>query len=289
MLVSDADGTTYVVPMTYRGAPLAGADEALIGTSEHGVLGRRWIYDGAATLSPSPSCSRSRAATSRRSTRTSATPSTDGDPRLVGRGGRRGAARGPRARGSGRRRRRRGRVDRRRGPRRSRRPIPPGRRRPMTRDPRARLDTVTDLSERDIALPDGRTLHMYDAGGDGLPVVWLHGTPNLGPPPRPLFGAAAPARRAVARLRPPRVRGLDAAAAGARSGPPPPTSPRSPTPSVRDGSASSATPAAHRTPSPAPPCCRTGWSRPWRSRGSRPTARPGSTGSRAWRRPASRP
>jgi hypothetical protein len=47
MLVSDADadGTVYVVPMTYRGAPLEGADDALIGTSEHGVLGRRWIYD----------------------------------------------------------------------------------------------------------------------------------------------------------------------------------------------------------------------------------------------------
>ena len=45
MLAADADGTTYVVPMTYRGAPLDGADDALIGTSEHGVLGRRWIYD----------------------------------------------------------------------------------------------------------------------------------------------------------------------------------------------------------------------------------------------------
>ena len=41
------DGTTYHVPMTYRGAPLAGAPEtALVGTSEHGVLGKRWIYDG---------------------------------------------------------------------------------------------------------------------------------------------------------------------------------------------------------------------------------------------------
>ena len=45
LLVADADGTTYVAPMTYRGAPLDGADDALIGTSEHGVLGRRWIYD----------------------------------------------------------------------------------------------------------------------------------------------------------------------------------------------------------------------------------------------------
>ena len=32
--------------MTYRGSPLAGADDALIGTTEHGVLGTRWIYDG---------------------------------------------------------------------------------------------------------------------------------------------------------------------------------------------------------------------------------------------------
>ncbi|WP_055489251.1 hypothetical protein [Streptomyces sp. TP-A0356] len=37
---------TYHVPLSYRGAPLDGADEALLGTSEHGVLGRRWIYDG---------------------------------------------------------------------------------------------------------------------------------------------------------------------------------------------------------------------------------------------------
>jgi hypothetical protein len=32
--------------MTYRGSPLAGADAHLIGTAEHGVLGKRWIYDG---------------------------------------------------------------------------------------------------------------------------------------------------------------------------------------------------------------------------------------------------
>lgn len=38
---------SYQVPLTYRGAPLAGADHALIGTTEHGVLGQRWVYDGA--------------------------------------------------------------------------------------------------------------------------------------------------------------------------------------------------------------------------------------------------
>ncbi|GAB4003942.1 hypothetical protein GCM10029992_47480 [Glycomyces albus] len=38
----------YLVPMGYRGAPLQDAPAgALIGTSEHGVLGPRWIYDGA--------------------------------------------------------------------------------------------------------------------------------------------------------------------------------------------------------------------------------------------------
>ena len=38
--------TAYLVPMTYRGNPLADADAYLIGTAQHGVLGKRWIYDG---------------------------------------------------------------------------------------------------------------------------------------------------------------------------------------------------------------------------------------------------
>ncbi|MFF5582974.1 maltokinase N-terminal cap-like domain-containing protein [Streptomyces hygroscopicus] len=49
MVVQDASGDRpawYHVPMTYRAAPLDGADRALIGTTEHGVLGRRWVYDG---------------------------------------------------------------------------------------------------------------------------------------------------------------------------------------------------------------------------------------------------
>ncbi|MEU4353582.1 maltokinase N-terminal cap-like domain-containing protein [Streptomyces virginiae] len=49
MVVTDTSGAspvTYQVPMTYRGMPLASAADGLIGTSEHGVLGRRWIYDG---------------------------------------------------------------------------------------------------------------------------------------------------------------------------------------------------------------------------------------------------
>ncbi|MFF4445487.1 1,4-alpha-glucan branching protein [Streptomyces sp. NPDC001502] len=49
MVVTDTGGdgpVTHLVPLTYRGAPLKGAEDGLIGTSEHGVLGRRWIYDG---------------------------------------------------------------------------------------------------------------------------------------------------------------------------------------------------------------------------------------------------
>ncbi|WP_327358622.1 maltokinase N-terminal cap-like domain-containing protein [Streptomyces sp. NBC_01304] len=49
MVVTDSSGerpVAYHVPMSYRGAPLDGADECLIGTSEHGVLGKRWLYDG---------------------------------------------------------------------------------------------------------------------------------------------------------------------------------------------------------------------------------------------------
>lgn len=45
--VSDGGETIYHVPMTYRAARLDGADDGLIGTSEHGVLGARWIYDAA--------------------------------------------------------------------------------------------------------------------------------------------------------------------------------------------------------------------------------------------------
>ncbi|MDH6219823.1 maltokinase N-terminal cap-like domain-containing protein [Streptomyces pseudovenezuelae] len=50
MVVVDASAqepVAYLVPMGYRGAALEGVPgEAFIGTSEHGVLGTRWIYDG---------------------------------------------------------------------------------------------------------------------------------------------------------------------------------------------------------------------------------------------------
>src|SRR3984957_3358781 len=43
---SDDSGVSYLVPLTYRAAALDDADGALVGTTEHGVLGRRWVYDG---------------------------------------------------------------------------------------------------------------------------------------------------------------------------------------------------------------------------------------------------
>ncbi|KOV65485.1 maltokinase N-terminal cap-like domain-containing protein [Streptomyces sp. MMG1121] len=43
---STPEHTAYLVPLTYRAAPLDGAEHALLGTMEHGVLGRRWAYDG---------------------------------------------------------------------------------------------------------------------------------------------------------------------------------------------------------------------------------------------------
>ncbi|WP_410812086.1 CG0192-related protein [Micromonospora sp. 067-2] len=48
MLVGTTDGPVHQVPLTYRAAPLHGADESLVGTTEHSVLGTRWVYDGCA-------------------------------------------------------------------------------------------------------------------------------------------------------------------------------------------------------------------------------------------------
>lgn len=48
LAVTDHSGArpcTYHVPLTYRGSPLPQAADAFVGTSEHGVLGTRWVYD----------------------------------------------------------------------------------------------------------------------------------------------------------------------------------------------------------------------------------------------------
>jgi pimeloyl-ACP methyl ester carboxylesterase len=50
------------------------------------------------------------------------------------------------------------------------------------------------MRETDVPTADGRVLHAYDVGStersDELVVLWLHGTPNTGAPPEPLFQPA---------------------------------------------------------------------------------------------------
>ncbi|MGV8909505.1 MAG: CG0192-related protein [Propionicimonas sp.] len=41
-------GVTYQVPLTYRGEALHEADDSLVGTLEHSVLGTRYVYDAVA-------------------------------------------------------------------------------------------------------------------------------------------------------------------------------------------------------------------------------------------------
>jgi hypothetical protein len=48
LLVRAEHGPLVHTPMTYRGAPLEGAEPHLIGTTEHDVLGTRWVYDAVA-------------------------------------------------------------------------------------------------------------------------------------------------------------------------------------------------------------------------------------------------
>jgi hypothetical protein len=41
----EVGGRLVHVPLTYRGAELAGAEQWLVGTMQHSVLGTRWVYD----------------------------------------------------------------------------------------------------------------------------------------------------------------------------------------------------------------------------------------------------
>lgn len=41
-----AGGVVFQVPLTYRDAPLEGAEAAFVAEMDHSVLGRRWVYDG---------------------------------------------------------------------------------------------------------------------------------------------------------------------------------------------------------------------------------------------------
>jgi len=50
------------------------------------------------------------------------------------------------------------------------------------------------MREFDATSAAGGVLHAYDSatgGAHALPVVWHHGTPNIGTPPRPLLDRAA--------------------------------------------------------------------------------------------------
>ncbi|MGB3698856.1 MAG: hypothetical protein WBA05_15630 [Gordonia sp. (in: high G+C Gram-positive bacteria)] len=47
-LLVSRDDRVLQVPVTYRGAPLPGADEYLITTMSHSALGDRWVYEAAA-------------------------------------------------------------------------------------------------------------------------------------------------------------------------------------------------------------------------------------------------
>jgi hypothetical protein len=44
-LLRTADSQILQVPVTYRGSPLDGAESSLIATTQHSVLGERWVYD----------------------------------------------------------------------------------------------------------------------------------------------------------------------------------------------------------------------------------------------------
>jgi hypothetical protein len=44
-LVHVDGGPVLHVPLTYRGAPLPGAEDFLVTEMDHSVLGRRWVYD----------------------------------------------------------------------------------------------------------------------------------------------------------------------------------------------------------------------------------------------------
>lgn len=52
------------------------------------------------------------------------------------------------------------------------------------------------VTRTDLGRPDGGRLHVYDTGSENggradLVVVWHHGSPNIGAPPRPLLHASA--------------------------------------------------------------------------------------------------
>lgn len=47
-VVRDDSGAVWHLPLTYRNEPLGGAEEWAVGTLDHSVLGKRWVYNGCA-------------------------------------------------------------------------------------------------------------------------------------------------------------------------------------------------------------------------------------------------
>lgn len=47
-IVRDDSGAIWHLPLTYRSEPLIGADEWAVGTMDHSVLGKRWVYNACA-------------------------------------------------------------------------------------------------------------------------------------------------------------------------------------------------------------------------------------------------
>jgi hypothetical protein len=62
------------------------------------------------------------------------------------------------------------------------------------------------VTEADVRLLGGRTLHVYDTGASGaadgpdtsVAVFWHHGSPNVGSPPSPARNGNRPRRRPTA-------------------------------------------------------------------------------------------
>lgn len=57
---------------------------------------------------------------------------------------------------------------------------------------RTQAYTQRVLTQTDLTVGGGHTLRLYDTGASAhrLTVFWHHGTPNIGPPPEPLFAAS---------------------------------------------------------------------------------------------------
>src|SRR5829696_7881642 len=139
------------------------------------------------------------------------------------------------------------------------------------------------VTETDLELGDGRTLHAYHTGADDadgrFAVFWHHGSPNIGAPPSHFSHTPNGSASAGYRTTAPATVGRPPAQTGTWRRRPP-TPPQSPTLWASTGSRSWAIPAAVRTPWRAPRCFKNA-SWVWSSWPGWPRSAPrGSTGSK---------